>query len=307
MTSFKIITTNFVVDDLYDILLVDANNNDITLNLPNIFNDGVSYIISRIDNNNSFNVILKGFNSSQLVEDNLTYTLQTKTYLILTSYGIDDNLNPKWIIPFISFGNSIITPLNQNSYNKDIIQKHNNTFQYHTPNNGIVKIMNINNNLNIQKDTKVDIPLNISSFNFSSTTNFPKNFSNLFPNQNPLDNKMTFLPNIYNLNENKFLENPISFQPTLWRFTITYTRTDDTKSNRELIARLTNPLSNFELTSINILPNGREFTSAISNFYFQTIADINSINNGYVFSLQPNGLNILIDNIDLVRTSLEQF
>jgi len=178
-------------------------------------------------------------------------------------------------------------------------------FDYRTPNSGVVKIIGLLNGVSINNNGTVDIVLQgDSSEVFTSSTSFPKNYSNNFPGQDPINNQATFLPGLYNSSNDRWLENSINFQPHLWRVSISYTR-NSTQSNRELIVRITNPDTGFSLQEIKILPNGNQFQSTTLTWNFSTLADSSSIGSGYEFEIQAVGAALTINTVEIVRTSLE--
>lgn len=178
-------------------------------------------------------------------------------------------------------------------------------FNYRTPNNGVVKIIGILNGVILNGNGIVAIDLQGSASEvFTSSTSFPKNYSNDFPGQDPVNNKATFLPGIYNSADDRWLENSVEFQVHLWRVSISYTR-NSTQSNRELIVRVNNPDTGFSLQEVKILPNGTQFQSTTLTWNFSTVADSSSIGSGYEFEIQAVNAPLTINTVEIVRTSLE--
>ena len=138
---------------------------------------------------------------------------------------------------------------------------------------------------------------------FAGFSSFPRTVSNQFPGQDPVNNKATFLPFFYDTATDRFKENAVEGQAHFWRVTIPYVK-NNTQGNRELRVSLTNTNSGFELIQTLIAPNvvgAGEFT-----VYFLTIADANSIANGYRLRLQTIGLAITINSLAVARISLEK-
>jgi len=80
---------------------------------------------------------------------------------------------------------------------------------------------------------------------------------------------------------NKILENDVEFQATPFRIRCTYTK--GSSAQDEIISCcLTNPLSGFVLESVNVIQ--RQATSGTLSFQMTSIADSNSIGEGYTFS-----------------------
>ena len=190
------------------------------------------------------------------------------------------------------------------------------TFQYVTPNGGSVKFVGIaigqafsdNDTQLIQLSNPV-----AAAEVFSSATVFPKNVSNQFPGQDPVANRATFLPFIYNTVAGTWVENTVVGQTSLWRIQIRYTRTGN-QNNREIVLRIRNPdpLSSFELEEARILPGGPPFNDFSYTFQFQTVADALSLpppagtGVGYELELQTIQAGLTIDEVQIVRTSLLQ-
>lgn len=177
-------------------------------------------------------------------------------------------------------------------------------FNYLVPKNGVVKLNNAVANTLVTDLTKFKIVNQVGS-TFFPATEFPKNISNNYPGQDPVNNYATFIPHLYNSVADKWLENPINSQVTLWRIGVKYTRVG-TSANRELIFSLENPVTGFVEQECLILPAGAEFQTFEKNFLVATIADADSIGEGYEMFLTPNGENITLDSVDVTRISLEK-
>ena len=81
--------------------------------------------------------------------------------------------------------------------------------------------------------------------------------------------------------DNKILENDVEFQSTPFRIRCTYTKASSAQD--EIISCcLTNPISGFVLESVNVIQ--RQSTSGTLSFQMTSIADSNSIGEGYTFS-----------------------
>jgi hypothetical protein len=170
-----------------------------------------------------------------------------------------------------------------------------------TPNDGVVKVNNILAGVSVTGNAVVDVTLTNNAI-FSTSTEFPKNFSNLFPGQTPFTNPNTFVQGIYDVTTSRWLENPIPFQVHDWRIQINYTR-GGTQANRELICRLRNPDTSFEIQEVKILPNGTQFQTNTLTYNLSSIADSASIGAGYILELQTVNAALTINEIQLVRKS----
>ena len=168
-------------------------------------------------------------------------------------------------------------------------------------NDGVVKITNILSGASVTGNTTVTIVLNGTEA-FSTATQFPKNFSNLFPGQTPFTDPATFATGVYNFANDRWLENSIPFQTHNWRVQIDYTR-GGTQANRELIVRLRNPDTGFQIQEVRILPNGDQFRDNTLTYNLSSIADVASIGNGYVIEFQTVNAPLTINEIQLVRVS----
>jgi len=230
----------------------------------------------------------------------ISFTIQSFANTIRDIYRLIKN-NTKQI------QNAIFKPTNLPSYEYDVLSQTNTTgvFNYRTPNNGVVKFIGIAQGLSFSNNETKQIVLagNVSEV-FSSVTNFPKNISNQFPGQDPIANKSTFLPFLYNSSSDTWLENPLEHQVHLWRVQINYTR-QGTQGNRELILRFTNTVSGFQVQEVKILPNGSPFQTNTITYQFITIADSSSITNGYELELQTVGVPLTINTLEISRVSFE--
>lgn len=94
MTTYSIttITNSQVVDLGYQVYLIDATNNDVNLQLPNVNNiDGLCLIFSRIDNSLN-NVTLVGY-GNQTIEGTNEYLMPVHNYVTIIS-----STNKWWFI-----------------------------------------------------------------------------------------------------------------------------------------------------------------------------------------------------------------
>ena len=304
MDSIKTVNNDEILDINFDSYIIDASNNNITLTLPSISYDGLSFNIKRIDNNNNIVTLLPV--NSQLISEQSSYNLLKKSSVKIISNDIDTINIGAWYIFNNGNENNLIKPLNSlNIQDTIIVDNNNGDLKYKTPNNGVVKILNVISGLNIASNQNININLDLNTFNFSNSSDFPKNYSNQFPGQNAQTNPLTFVPNIYNTSNNRFLENQILFQVNIWRVVIDYTKTG-TQGNRELILKMINPLTNFTLSKFEILPNGTQFLNNSIVFDYQTITDNNSINSGYIFNIETVGVSLVINNLEITRFSLEK-
>lgn len=188
----------------------------------------------------------------------------------------------------------------------DILQVINGNAVYKTPNNGVVKIINIIDPSGIQLANNGIINIDISGNatpEFDPNTDFPKNISNQYPGQNPGDDYSTYLPFIYK--DGKWFENPVDKQVHLWSITIDYVR-DNTRANREIVIRMRNDDTGFEISDVRILPNGGAFRANTLTYLFTTIAESSSIANGYTIELQTYGAPGKLNQVHIMRTSLEK-
>ena len=119
-----------------------------------------------------------------------------------------------------------------------------------------------------------ELPLNYAS---SPTTSWPENIVS------PADSDIY----VNTTSGYKWIENPILGQVHVWRLILNV----DSRSNSSgsLLARLRNIDSNFEVNSIQLLPQGSS-AGNILTFYFYTIADEASVgaNKGYKLYLQAD-------------------
>ena len=205
---------------------------------------------------------------------------------------------------------TISKPLPISNFEYDILSQTSvgGIFDYRTPNSGVTKLVNIMSAVTIPNNTTLNIQLQgAGAESFSTSTDFPLNVKNQLPGQNPQTDKASFLPFVYDSTTNRWLENAIEFQVHLWRITVDYTRVG-TAGNRELFLSFVNPNSGFSITDrvVEILPNGSQFVNNAVTFNFTTIADTNSIGSGYELILGTVGVSLTINNIEIVRTSLEK-
>jgi hypothetical protein len=206
-----------------------------------------------------------------------------------------------------NLGNDKISkPSPTGSFEKDILSRGATAgeFNYLTPKNGVVKLDNVVTNTVILDGVKFKITNQVGS-TFNPVTSFPKNISNQYPAQDPINNYATFIPELYNATDDKWLENPIDKQLHLWRINVHYTK-GGVQTNRELIFELSNPLSGFKEQLAFTMPSGAAFQTFEYFFLLGTIADSNSINEGYEFFLTPNGDDITINDLSISRFSYEK-
>ena len=81
------ITSNDTADLGYNTYLIDATNNNVTLTLPVIMGDGISFLITRIDTNNpNTNTVTIACDGSDTFSDSQTTCdlLQYQSVLILS-------------------------------------------------------------------------------------------------------------------------------------------------------------------------------------------------------------------------------
>jgi hypothetical protein len=173
-----------------------------------------------------------------------------------------------------------------------------------TPKNGVVKLNNVITNTVILDGTKFKI-INQLGSTFSSVTSFPKNISNQYPAQDPINNYATFIPELYNSVDGKWLENPIDKQLHLWRVNVDYTK-GGVQTNRELIFELFNSVSGFREQLAFTMPSGQAFQTFEYFFLLGTVADSNSIGEGYEFFITPNGDDVTINDLSISRFSYEK-
>jgi hypothetical protein len=186
----------------------------------------------------------------------------------------------------------------------DVLRRSATTGEYnsYTPVGGSVRFDNVAQNLNFTTNDVQDITADPAA-TFAGFSQFPRNVSNQFPGQDPVNDKATFLPFFYDTSTDRFKENSANGQSHFWRILIDYTK-NNTQGNRELRVFWTNTTSGFELVETFIFPN-----NVVDNqfsVYFQTIADASSIANGYRLRLETVGAPVVINNISILRTSEEQ-
>lgn len=166
---------------------------------------------------------------------------------------------------------------------------------------GVVKINNIATALLVTDGTTYTIAP-ATPLTFSTATRFPLSVSNQFPGQTPQANEATFRPFIFDTATNKWLENSKDLQVHLWRIRVNYTKAGPLSGNI-IVAELNNPLSGFTIQDAFQMPGGIGFQTFETAFYFLTIADSASIGFGYLLTLTPQGEDITINDLDLVRVS----
>lgn len=200
--------------------------------------------------------------------------------------------------------NKVEKPAPAGSFEKDIMSRTSvaGSFAYLTPKNGVVKLNSVVTNTVVTDGTKFKIVNQVGSV-FSTATNFPKNISNQYPGQDPINNYATFIPELYNATDDKWLENPVDKQFHLWRVTVLYTKS--TNQANKLIFSLENPLSGFILQEAFGMPDKAPFQTFEKSFLVGTIADSNSIGEGYELFITPDGENVTLDRIDVTRFSAE--
>lgn len=95
MTTYSIttITMSQSVDLGYQVYLIDATNNDVSVDLPDINNiDGICLMFSRIDNSLN-NVLLNGFTEDQTIGGTSEYPMPVGSYITIIS-----STNKWWFI-----------------------------------------------------------------------------------------------------------------------------------------------------------------------------------------------------------------
>jgi hypothetical protein len=99
----------------------------------------------------------------------------------------------------------------------------------------------------------------------------------------------------YDFATDKFLENPVNFQPHLFRVIINYSGFT-TGGTDKIYLRLTNPLSGFVVEDSIDVPKG--FTFGTGTFNLWTIADSASIGNGYrLFISTTDDANVAVESV----------
>jgi len=100
--------------------------------------------------------------------------------------------------------------------------------------------------------------------------------------------------------DNKFLENDIEFQATRFRLRVSYTKASSAQ-DEILRCTLTNPLSGFMLVGDAVIQ--RQTTSGVAEFEVTSIADTNSIGEGYTFSFVCTDALTTLEVEDVTRFS----
>jgi hypothetical protein len=89
MTTASITSVTFSqnVDSGYNIYLVDASNNDVTLTLPDITSDGFYFTFKRVDTVFTNTVTIVGNNNQQTIDNVSSLSLTDNTSLSVVSHG----------------------------------------------------------------------------------------------------------------------------------------------------------------------------------------------------------------------------
>jgi hypothetical protein len=139
---------------------------------------------------------------------------------------------------------------------------------------------------------------------FSMYSNFPKSVKEAEAPGTPQTDPDAFIPYVYNAATQRWLDHQVAKQVNLWRVSVEYTR-NNTNNNRELMCKLRNPDTGFEITQGHALLAGGAYQSFAVTFIFLTISSPSSSTDGYEFVLRPDGVNLTLNDVNITRTSLE--
>lgn len=87
LKSVKLVTTSQEAETEYDTFFISATGGSITLTLPEISNNGENFYIKRIDNSILNTVTVRGYDSSQTINGNISVLLLPSNSLTVIAYN----------------------------------------------------------------------------------------------------------------------------------------------------------------------------------------------------------------------------